>query len=177
MATFSLLFAFSAEANPSYSHPNWIKVSGNLSFVRNPKVNNIKHPDYWQVQLTVTYKNNSNDKILTRLFKKDILVDFSMSAIDPTAYTLNAKRQKVYRKVTTHVISPKVSSTKVNKVELYPGQSTKLTYILPLKNLMSTLDKMMHIYDVEKLNQNPSKIITFNFSKLRHGFLVKSVPI
>ena len=119
-----LMAALLCVSAPALAYPKWIGVKGKLSIVRNEKQKDKNANNYKQLKLVVTYKNNSRDKIITAIFNKTTSLNCSIYAVYiPAGYQ--------YVKENGEVASCNVKgakSDKVNKCELYPGQSISLAY-------------------------------------------------
>ncbi len=144
-----------------YQKPSWVNTTAKAAVIRNSKVKNINSPDYYIVKFTITYTNNSRDKIITKIFNKKTLVEYIM----PTA---SGVKKKLYYKGT---------STRVNTVELYPGQSTSLVYYTTPFNFMKHLAGGTVASQIKRYNEFlNSKKMKFTF-KYWHGFQVRSVKL
>jgi hypothetical protein len=114
MLTGLLLFVLLG-AGDALAKPQWLKCSFTPSIAitgKNPNAH-----DYYSLKIVVRHANKSEDKIVKAIFDKKL----EFSAV------FNAGNKNECEVV--------LKSTKVNKMELYPGQTIKLTYIVPLSKL------------------------------------------
>ena len=87
----------------------------------------MKDKNHLNLHVSIQYKNVSRDQIITAIFDKALLVEGS------------AKFYSEYRPSQFHpkdtygyAYKYRLTSVKVNKMELYPGQSIQLGYEMPL---------------------------------------------
>jgi hypothetical protein len=99
----------------AHARPNWVGITAKVSMMKTGK--NINAAGYWTARVTVTYKNNSRDKIITVIFNKTGTITIQDSG--GQGYIVDT------------------NSSKANKMELYPGQSTKLHYDRQITRLSS----------------------------------------
>ena len=102
-----------AQANPPYVKWKWVGYT--IQVNNNFPPNDFRHISF---KVVIQYTNTSDDKIVTALFKKAIQVN----GVGGGGATFSAS----------------ATSNKVNKVELYPGQSIKLQYFLTVNKLYHT---------------------------------------
>ena len=119
--------------------PTWIK-----STISAPKVvktgDNINYGNYYSLKFSVKHTNNHPDgKIVTAIFDK----------------TLKLWDAECSIKYTVSKINYTLRSSRVNKMELYPGQSYSLAYSIPLDKLFKNVSNW------KDLNKN---INTFKWS-------------
>ncbi len=127
-----------------------------------PSVKDRKHVC---LHVSILYKNVSSDQIVTAIFDKTMRAEGSVKYA--SSYVDN-----VYHTRGSFGYSFKINdfrSTRVNKVELYPGQSIQLGYSLPLSSVIKTDG---YEATLEKFNKGHYKKIkakvtghTFRFSK------------
>ena len=158
------------------SRPNWVSSRATVSIVRNEKQKDPNAGDYKQIRVTVTYTNNSRDRIVTECFNKtmDLACGFYVKEVVTEKYRKEDEDGDFYttdRKVKKDVKLGSykrdgVKFPKVDKVnDVYPGQTWTLTYYLGL--------------NLSKWKAEPRK--KFNTGNLflkdikwSHGFQVKS---
>ena len=148
---FAALLCLSA---PAMARPNWIGIKGKYSIVRNEKQKNPRAKDYKQIRFSVTYTNNSSDKIVTAIFNKTL-------SVSCTAFY----KWLVYND-SAGTIKASIKSTRVSKMELYPGQSTSMYYLLPIN--IQNADHLSHF------NKDGGSIKDIKWS---HDFQVSSKGI
>lgn len=134
-----------AQANPTFVKWKWVKYSVQTD-KRFPK-NDYRHT---VIRVVIRYTNVSNDKIVTAFFKK---------ATSLTAWIDNKSPFSAY-----------AASTKVNKVELYPGQSYDLAYFLPVTKAHWNADVLAGY--VSRV-----KGIKLTKTKLQHSFNASAKPL
>ena len=140
-------------AAPAWAYPKWIGVRGKVSIERNEKQNDPNSGTYKRFRLIVTYTNNSKDKIIKAIFNKTINLTCDL-------HLKNGNKIAGYKTEPTH------TSTKVNKCELWPGQSITLNYYLHL-------DISHWKYAAERKRFNTNEIVARNL-KWTHEFQVRT---
>ena len=129
--------------------PKWMK-----STISGPKLvktgDNINYGNYYSLRFSVKHTNDHPDgKIVTAIFDKTLKLWNAECIIDQVVSKIDY----------TH------RSTKVNKMELYPGQSQTLTYSIPLdkffksKNWKAFNQKANSFKWVGKKKQNNGKMV------------------
>ena len=109
------LSCFLLFAQASFAKPNWVKTTTKLSLTVVGK--DITKPGYLAIKLVVNHKNKSkNGEVITAVYNKK--------------HTLTATTEVLISK--TGKFSRSITSSKVNKCEVYPGQNYKLTYYIPI---------------------------------------------
>lgn len=112
------ILAFSQEALAS-PYPKWIKATYTWKIVKVGK--NKNKPGYYAIKIFMNHKNNNkNGKIITAIFDKTLELSYRI----PSCWSKS--------------FSTTIKASKVNKVEIYPGQSHTLTYLVPLKAIKET---------------------------------------
>ena len=124
-----------------------------------------KDKKHLNLHVSIQYRNVSNDQVVTAIFDKTIRAEGSVTYA--SSYVDN-----VYHSRGTFGYSFKIDdfrSTRVNKVELYPGQTIQLGYDLPLSSVIRTNGSEASL---EKFNKGHYKKLkvkvtghTFRFSK------------
>ncbi len=136
------IFALSQDA---FAKPDWMQVKYSyptLVFAKNKKNNQL---GYLILKFTTTYINNNKEgKIVTAIFDKNMRVTY-----DYCPYA-NKSASSCYKG------SAGWKSSKVNKVEIYPGQKWTSTWTIPLDRMPGNLT------NVGMLNNT---IISFNKKK------------
>jgi hypothetical protein len=113
LAVFALTFAGEAQARP-----DWIKCSYTPSIVVTGQ--NKGKSDYLSLKIVVEYTNNNPDgAVIAKIFNKTL-------TFSATSQYSSSNKEKA---------KGTVKSTKVSGVEIYPGQSTKLWYLIPVNKL------------------------------------------
>jgi hypothetical protein len=138
------------------TRPSWISTKGS------PKV--VKKDNAIYIDYTVTYKNNSkNGEILTAIYDKTLqlqgTLNWKYTSPDPYNGKMDTWSGSKEFKYT-------LKSSKVSKVEVYPGQTTKVTYRFDVKK-GAEFDK----YDWERAYKNE---VTFKTVKWSHDFQATS---
>jgi len=111
------VFAFMS-AGEAQAKPEWLGVKIKSWSIRKVGDDPSK-PGYYSLQLKITHTNNNDDRVITSIYDK--------------TGKMTLKKDFVYaNKKTTAVAVVNLKSTKVNKVDLTPGESTTLTYDLPI---------------------------------------------
>ena len=114
-ALFLFIFALlSLSAEEVAANPKWLPVDCTPYIVVTGK--NPQASDYYSLKIVVEHNNKSDNEIITAIFDKKLI----FSAVFNGGYGASVECQAVIR------------STKVNKVEIYPGQSVKLAYQIRL---------------------------------------------
>ena len=110
------VFCILALAQTSFAGaPKWVeaRVTPSLVVIGKDKTK----PGYLGIKVVATHKNNSKDgKIITAIFNKHLKLTAKGQAGD----------------IMGHAFSRSITSSKVNKCEVYPGQSINLNYIIPI---------------------------------------------
>ena len=150
---FAALLCVSA---PALAYPKWVGVKGKWSIVRNESQKDPNAKDYKKIKVSVTYTNNSKDKIVTAIFNKTL----GMSA------TLNIYTDSFHYFTDTATTKANIKSTKVSKMELYPGQSTSMYYLFPI-NIPSSAMNYLNSYGIAR----------WDINKWWHDFQVSSKGI
>ena len=160
--SFSILLLITALlcfAAPSWARPNWVSTNAKWSIVRNEKQNDPKANNYYYLKASVTYTNNSEDKIILSIFGKTLNATGTVYYWDKyntgnTAGTLNSS----------------IKSTKVNNMNLYPGQSTSLYYLFPFNGKLPYLSA----FNTNRKNGRKSGVRDIKWS---HDFKVSTKRI
>ena len=110
------VFCILAIAQTSFARsPKWVEARITPSLVVIGKDKN--KPGYLGIKVVITHKNISKDgKIITAIYNKKLKLTAKVHAGD----------------IRGHAFSRKLVSSKVNKCEVYPGQSINLNYIIPI---------------------------------------------
>jgi hypothetical protein len=121
---FTLAFFVTAFAGEALAKPKWIAATTPLSGHRIVQTGkDFRKGDYYSISVGVTYRNNRDSgRIITALFDKTLT--FNDISIERTYW------QKIQKKVT-------ITSSNVNKVEVWPNQTTKLIYNIPLNKVVT----------------------------------------
>ena len=146
-------------AAPAWAYPDWISCKPTVRLVRNEKQTDPNSGTYKRFCLTVTYTNRSKDKIVEAIFNK---------TIDLTC-DLYRKEGRNEIKAADYKTEPTHKSTKVNKCELWPGQSMELNYYLQL-------DISSWRSAEQRKKFNTSEIVAKNI-RWSHDFQVQSKKI
>lgn len=104
-------FLFGVTVSDAKANPNFVQWTWSWSKQANNKfpVDDTRHAN---VKVVVKYTNVSNNRIITAFFKKSLEIEGHIPN-----WRFHAS----------------LFTDKVNKVELYPGQSIKLSYVVPVK--------------------------------------------
>ena len=118
--------------------PQWLKCSFTPSIIVTGK--NPNASDYYSLNIMVKHLNKSDDKIITAIFDKQLI----FSALFDGNHD---KRYKIAMKF-----------TKVNKMELYPGQIFNLAYAIRLDKIVNHDDwkaynRRVREYGLDKINK------------------------
>jgi hypothetical protein len=160
LATALLVFFTVMFAGETLAYPNWIQISApsKLGLVKNGK--DINEGDYWALKFTVTYKNTKNSgRIITALFAKTL----SIENIKPDATYLDQPYQ-YYSPLTSTV-----TSSKINKLEVWPNSSAKLSYFIPLNKLIKANKPWKTVNEWFGKNSTP-----FKYESWSHDFQARS---
>lgn len=112
------LFGILALSQEALAKPNWVANPYSYKIIKVGKDKN--KPGYYAIKFSIGHKNNSKQgKIITSIFDKTLKVYFTIDHLG-----------RLGDKCNFSIIQ---KASKVNKVEIYPGQSTNLTYTVPLK--------------------------------------------
>jgi len=143
--------AFTGEAS-ALERPDWLGIKWSAKLVRNKdKSLTVKSPDYWQVEIKVSHTNNSKDRDITAIYDKTLTISGE--------YMGNNRSIKTGKKT--------ITSKKVNKVELWAGQTVSLTYHVPLKDIV---ENPYHYW--EEINNNGIRHGTSGSGALRNPKLL-----
>ena len=159
------------------SYPNWVSSRATVSVVRNEKQKDPNAGDYKQIRVTVTYTNNSRDRIVTECFNKtmDLACGFYVKEVVTEKYRKEDEDGDFYtsdRKVKKDVqlASYKRDGVKYSKVDklkdVYPGQTWTLTYYLGIN--------LSNKWKAESRKKFNTGNIFLKDIKWSHGFQVKS---
>ena len=132
LVVFAAMFAGEAQAAGNRvrepdryeKNPNWVGRTWAASIVRNPRQNDEKKPDYWQVHIVFTHTNNSKDRDIVTLYERTM--EFSATL----AVRLAGVRQR------TAVRRRDSYSENIN-VELWPGKKYGRTWTINMGALIS----------------------------------------
>ncbi|MBQ9527549.1 MAG: hypothetical protein IJR68_08055 [Fretibacterium sp.] len=147
---FAALLCVSA---PALAYPKWVGVKGKWSIVRNESQKDPNAKDYKKIKVSVTYTNNSRDKIITAIFNKTLSMEGGLKVKWDGGGRYGAEP-----------IKASIKSTRVSKMELYPGQSTSMYYLLPVNGTS-------HLRDFNKYGAD------LGINKWWHDFQVSSKGI
>ena len=160
------------------SRPNWVSSKATVGIVRNEKQKDPNAGDYKQIRVTVTYTNNSRDRIVTECFNKtmDLACGFYINEVVTEKYRALDEDDDYYymaeRKVKKDVqlASYKRDGVKYSKVDklkdVYPGQTWTLTYYLGIN--------LSNKWKAESRKKFNTGNIFLKDIKWSHGFQVKS---
>ncbi len=138
-------------AAPAWAYPKWIGIKGKLSIERNDEQKDPNSGTYKRYRFIVTYTNNSKDKIVTAIFNKTINLTCDLHLKNGNKIANDKKG---------------LTSTKVNKCELWPGQSISLHYY-PLLDISHWKNA------AERKRFNTNEIVAKNL-KWTHDFQVRT---
>ena len=111
------ILAFSQEALATDTYPKWVKATFTWKIVKVGK--DKKKPGYYAIKIFMNHENNNkNGEIITAIFDKTVELSYRIP---------NCSSKSVFTST--------IKDNTVNKVEIYPGQSYKLTYLVPLKKI------------------------------------------
>ena len=156
-----LVAAFAGEAPAAaLTKPNWVGASTTLGphdIVKTGK--DITKGDYLSVRVGVTYRNNKDSgRILKAIFDKTLT--FTDVQIGDTWMTEWHKRGTIT-----------ITSSRINQVEIWPNNTTKLMYYIPLNKFL-TPGRWSDWKNVnEDLLRTNRKV---KFKSWNHGFNVRS---
>lgn len=121
-ALFLFIFAFLfLSAEEVAARPQWLKVDCTPYIVVTGK--NPQASDYYSLKIVVEHINKSDNEIITAIFDKKLI----FSALFNAGYS-------------TSECTAVLRSTKVSKVEIYPGQSVKLAYQIRLDTFIKNVN-------------------------------------
>jgi len=125
-----LIAALLCFAAPSWARPNWVSFKSKVSIVRNDKQKDSNAGNYKRVKVSITYTNNSKDKIIKAFFNKSIsfTCDFYVTERQ-TPWMGNDWKENVDVKLSSFKAN-NIKYAQVNKCEVYPGQSYTLNYFI-----------------------------------------------
>ena len=111
-------FCLAAFAQDSFAAPNWIRI-----FYSEPALEivgrDISKPGYLALKVHVCHENLSrNGDVVTAIYDKKLQLAYRMDRYLPP----NTKNE----------CTAKVQSSKISKVQLYPGQKVFIPYLLPI---------------------------------------------
>ena len=144
------VFLFGGTPSDAQANPNLVRWTWSWS----RQANNNFPPDdtrHANMKVVVKYTNVSHNRIITAISKKSLQIEGHIPQ-----WRFNAS----------------LFTNKVNRVELYPGQSIKLSYIVPVEKNPRATREMMRNFVRTFFNRNTR----FNVS-LKHYFNVSSVPL
>ena len=137
-----------------------------------PEVNKehpgMKDKKHFRLHVSILYKNASRDQIVTAIFDKTLKVEGKVQY--QSRYENNVTHSRY-----TFGYSVKIDdfrSTRVNKVELYPGQTIQLGYDLPLSSAVKT-----NGYEATLENFNKGHYKKMKYKVTGHSFRISKKPI
>ena len=144
------VFLFGGTVSDAQANPNFVRWTWSWSKQANNNfpVDDTRHAN---LKVVINYTNVSNNRIVTAIFKKSLAIQ---------------------GRIPNWRFNGSLFTNKVNKVELYPGQSVKLSYIVPVEKNPRATREMMYNFVRTFFNRNTR----FNLS-LTHYFDVSSVPL
>lgn len=130
----------------------------------------LKDKNHLRLHVSILYRNVSSDQIVTAIFDKTLKVEGSVKFASKFENDVTHTRY-------TFGYSIKIDdfrSTRVNKVELYPGQTIVLHYDLPLSSVIKT-DGSRHEASLENFNKGHYKKMKYKVTG--HTYRISKKPI
>ena len=152
----SLGFAFTGIENASAAtaqNPKWVKI-----YMLKPLHVRMTKQGRPEVKVRIKYVNNSTDKVITRIYDKTLKLNYGYridGINDGAVYTVGGSRLW-----TNH------RSTKVNRVQIDPGQSCILYYWVKLGNKRSE-------YSIASMKNFTVDNALFKSLKWSHSYKIK----
>ena len=128
----------------------------------------LKDKKHLYLHVSIQYRNVSKDQIVTAIFDKSIRAEGSVKYASDYVNNVTHTRGSFGYSVKID----NFRSTRVNKVELYPGQTIQLGYNLPLSSVIKT-----HGYEasLEKFNKGHYKKLKAKVTG--HSYRISKKPI